>query len=72
MQVFAKEVMEKVRELDAEKMKTEKAFHDFLPTSVVRDMKRSKVRQEAGWGQLDLTNVAIFKTKHFRRARPRH
>ena len=43
MQVFAKEVMEKVRELDAEKMKTEKAFHDFLPTSVVRDMKRSKV-----------------------------
>ena len=36
--------MEKVRELDAEKMKTEKAFHDFLPTSIVRDMKRSKVR----------------------------
>ena len=35
--------MEKVGELDAEKMKTEKAFHDFLPTSVVRDMKRSKV-----------------------------
>ena len=30
-------------ELDAEKMKTEKAFHDFLPTSVVRDMKRRKV-----------------------------
>ena len=43
MQVFAKEVMEKVGELDAEKMKTEKAFHDFLPTSVVRDMKRRKV-----------------------------
>ena len=42
-QVFAKEVMEKVRELDAEKMKTEKAFHDFLPTSVVRDMKKHKV-----------------------------
>ena len=41
--VFAKEVMEKVRELDAEKMKTEKAFHDFLPTSVVRDMKKHKV-----------------------------
>ena len=36
--------MEKVRELDAEKMKTEKAFHDFLPTSVVRDMKRNKVK----------------------------
>ena len=46
MQVFAKEVMEKVRELDEEKMKTEKAFHDFLPTSVVRDMKRNKVSQE--------------------------
>ena len=35
-------MLEKVGELDAEKMKTEKAFHDFLPTSVVRDMKRSK------------------------------
>ena len=45
MQVFAKEVMEKVGELDAEKMKTEKAFHDFLPTSVVRDMKRRKVNR---------------------------
>ena len=39
--------MEKVGELDAEKMKTEKAFHDFLPTSVVRDMKRSKVMYRA-------------------------
>ena len=48
MQVFAKEVMEKVRELDAEKMKTEKAFHDFLPTSVVRDMKRSKASTGLG------------------------
>ena len=37
--------MEKVGELDAEKMKTEKAFHDFLPTSVVRDMKRRKVKR---------------------------
>ena len=46
MQVFAQEVMEKVGELDAEKMKTEKAFHDFLPTSVVRDMKRRKVRSD--------------------------
>ena len=36
-------MLEKVGELDAEKMKTEKAFHDFLPTSVVREMKRSKV-----------------------------
>ena len=60
MQVFAKEVMEKVRELDAEKMKTEKAFHDFLPTSVVRDMKRSKVRQDAGWGQLDPDKCCDF------------
>ena len=48
MQVFAKEVMEKVRELDAEKMKTEKAFHDFLPTSVVRDMQRRKARSGQG------------------------
>ena len=43
VQVFAKEVMEKMRELDAEKMKTEKAFHDFLPASVVRAMKKGKV-----------------------------
>ena len=43
MQVFAKEVMEKMRELDAEKLKTEKAFHDFLPASVVRAMKKGKV-----------------------------
>ena len=43
MQAFAKEVMEKMRELDAEKMKTEKAFHDFLPASVVRAMKKGKV-----------------------------
>ena len=40
IRVFAKEVMEKVTELDEEKMKTEKAFHDFLPISVVRDMKK--------------------------------
>ena len=44
--MFAKEVMEKVRELDAEKMKTEKAFHDFLPTTVVRDLKKKKILAE--------------------------
>ena len=42
-QIFAKEVMEKVRLLDTEKMKTEKAFHDFLPKSIVRDLKRKRV-----------------------------
>ena len=41
--VFAKEVVEKVLELDEEKKKTEKAFHDFLPPSVVRDLKNNKV-----------------------------
>ena len=41
--VFAKEVVEKVKELDEEKKKTEKAFHDFLPPSVVRDIKNKKV-----------------------------
>jgi len=46
IRVFAKEVMEKVRELDAEKMKTEKAFHDFLPTTVVRDLKKKKILAE--------------------------
>lgn len=45
MQIFAKEVMEKVRELDTEKMKTEKAFHDFLPKTIVRDLKRKRVKQ---------------------------
>ena len=43
LQVFAKEVIEKVQELDQEKMKTEKAFHDFLPLTIVRDIKLKKV-----------------------------
>ena len=43
IRVFAKEVVEKVKELDEEKKKTEKAFHDFLPPSVVRDIKNKKV-----------------------------
>ena len=43
MKVFAKEVVEKMRELDQEKMKTETALHDFLPTSIVRDLKKKKV-----------------------------
>ena len=42
-QIFAKEVMEKVRLLDTEKMKTEKAFHDFLPKTIIRDLKRKRV-----------------------------
>ena len=42
-QVFAREVIEKVGELEQEKRKTEKAFHDFLPSSVVRDIKKKKV-----------------------------
>ena len=43
LKVFAKEVVEKMRELDQEKMKTETALHDFLPTSIVRDLKKKKV-----------------------------
>ena len=43
--MFAKEVIEKVQELDQEKMKTEKAFHDFLPLTIVRDIKLKKVLQ---------------------------
>ena len=35
--------MEKVRLLDTEKMKTEKAFHDFLPKTIIRDLKRKRV-----------------------------
>ena len=36
-------MIEKVQELDQEKMKTEKAFHDFLPLTIVRDIKLKKV-----------------------------
>ena len=43
IQVFAREVIEKVGELEQEKRKTEKAFHDFLPSCIVRDIKRKKV-----------------------------
>ena len=45
MKVFAREVIEKVGELEQEKDKTEKAFHDFLPPCVVRDIKRKMVSQ---------------------------
>ena len=32
-----------MKELDEEKKKTEKAFHDFLPPSIVKDIKEKKV-----------------------------
>ena len=35
--------MEKVKLLDNEKMKTEKAFHDFLPKSIVKELKQKRV-----------------------------
>ena len=41
--MFAREVVEKVTELEKEKMKTGKAFHDFLPSGVRKDLKRRKV-----------------------------
>ena len=44
LQVFSKQLVEKVRELDSQKNVTEKAFHGFLPPSLVRDMKRENVR----------------------------
>ena len=43
MQVFAREVIEKVGELEQEKKKTEKAFHDFLHSSIVKNIKKKKV-----------------------------
>jgi hypothetical protein len=49
MHVFGKEVMEKVTEIDEEKRKTEKALHDFLPISVVRNM-----RTQSGNGTTDM------------------
>ena len=35
--------MEKVSELEREKMKTGKAYHDFLPSCIVKDLKKKKV-----------------------------
>ena len=52
VRIFAKEVVDKVKELDEEKKKTEKAFHDFLPPSVVKDIKNKKV---------NLQNIIHFK-----------
>ena len=46
-QVFAKEVVDKVVELDKEKCKTEIAFHDFVPSSIVKRIK-SKRGKEVG------------------------
>ena len=43
IRVFAREVVEKVSELEKEKMKTGKAFHDFLPSGVVKDLKKNNV-----------------------------
>ena len=43
IRVFAREVVEKVSELEKEKMKTGKAFHDFLPSGVVKDLKKKNV-----------------------------
>ena len=42
--MFSKQLVEKVRELDSQKNQTEKAFHGFLPPSLVRDMKREQVK----------------------------
>jgi len=46
IRIFAKEVVDKVKELDEEKKKTEKAFHDFLPPSIVKDIKEKKQTAE--------------------------
>ena len=43
LKVFAKEVVEKVTELEKEKKKTGKAYHDFLPSCIVKDLKKKKV-----------------------------
>ena len=32
-----------MQELDNERKRTEKAFHDFLPRAIVADVKRKKV-----------------------------
>ena len=44
-QVFAKEVVDKVVELDKEKCKTEIAFHDFVPSSIVKRIKSKRGKE---------------------------
>ena len=44
IKIFAEEVKQKVLELDRKKMKTEKAFHCFLPKVIARNMRHTKVR----------------------------
>ena len=47
VQVFSKQLVEKVQELDSQKNQTEKAFHGFLPPALVRDMKREQVKHKS-------------------------
>ena len=60
VQVFAKEVMEKVRELDAEKMKTEKAFHDFLPTTGTVKIETTVRLACISWVQQSADHLLLF------------
>ena len=67
-----KEVIEKVQELDQEKMKTEKAFHDFLPLTIVRDIKLKKVvifiRQFTIWTQFQRSEKFFEGQKRLKNA----
>ena len=60
VQVFAKEVMEKVRELDAEKMKPEKAFHDFLPTTGTVKIETTVRLACISWVQQSADHLLLF------------
>jgi len=46
IRVFAKEVVDKVVELDKEKCKTEIAFHDFVPSSIVKRIKSKRGKED--------------------------
>ena len=55
--MFSKQLVEKVRELDSQKQQTEKAFHGFLPPSLVRDMKRDQVTR---WEEPDQRSLIVL------------
>ena len=58
--MFSKQLVEKVRELDYQKNQTEKAFHGFLPPSLVRDMKHDQV------GEIELESYpTVFSVSSF-------
>ena len=64
-QVFSKQLVEKVRELDYQKNQTEKAFHGFLPPSLVRDMKHDQVGEIKLKSDPTVFSSFLYNIKYF-------